>query len=164
LPVLGGIVAAAFAAAALAEVRGRDPSGAIAIVTVGTVWILAATIFVWVPWMDEQKRFAPFFANAGPRVPADARVYVLLPDEVANGVIPFYTGRLATPLRDDADLARALDENGEAYVYVIDKDQNMSRYQQISQRPHRELEAEIRPDARSLRLLYYVRMPREARE
>jgi hypothetical protein len=79
-------------------------------------------------------------------------------------VIPFYTGRLATPLRDAADLARALDAEGEAYVYVIDKDATMSRYQRIAQQPHRQLSAEIRPDARSLRLLYFSRSRSEDRE
>jgi len=164
IPVLGGIGAAVLAAAALAEVRRHDTSSAIATVTVGMVWILAAAVFAWVPWVDEQKSFAPFFADAGPRVPPGAPVFVLLPDEVANGVIPFYTGRLATPLRDGADLGQAIERNGEAYVYVVDKDPSMSRYQQIAQRPHRQLSAEIRPDARSLRLLYFGRTRIEERE
>jgi hypothetical protein len=108
--MLGGIGGAVFATVALGEVRRHDTSSAIATVTAGMVWILAAAVFAWVPWVDEQKGFAPFFADAGPRVPSGAPVFVLLPDEVANGVIPFYTGRLATPLRDGADLARAIEE------------------------------------------------------
>jgi 4-amino-4-deoxy-L-arabinose transferase-like glycosyltransferase len=156
-PVLGGIGAAALAAAALAERRRLRNARALATLTAGAVWLTAAAIFTWVPWIDEQKSFAPFFADAAPRVPSGAPVFVLLPDEVARGVIPFYTGRLATPLRDAADLVRALDAEGEAYVYVIDKDATMSRYQRIAQQPHRQLSAEIRPDARSLRLLYFSR-------
>jgi 4-amino-4-deoxy-L-arabinose transferase-like glycosyltransferase len=164
VPVLGGIGAAAFAFLAFAELSQHRKVRALATVTAGMLWLTAAAIFAWVPWVDEQKNFAPFFADAAPRVPAGAPVFVLLPDEVASGVIPFYTGRLATPLRDAADLGRALEENGEAYVYVVDKDPIMSRYQQISQRPHRALSAEIRPDSRSLRLLYFGRARSEERE
>jgi 4-amino-4-deoxy-L-arabinose transferase-like glycosyltransferase len=153
--VTAGVAGLAIAAASLAELRRWSPLRAIAAVALGIVCVLAGVVFTWVPWIDEQKSFASFFATAAPRVPSSGRIFVLRPDETASGVIPFYTQRLATPLRDAADLDRALASGAEAYVYVIDKDPAMSRYQLIAQRPHRELASEIRPSSRSLRLLYF---------
>jgi hypothetical protein len=155
IPGVAGVGTLAIAAAALAEQRGRRTARALAWLTVGGLWVITAAIFTWVPRVDAQKDFAPFFTDAGARVPAGAPLFVLLPDEVANGVIPFYTGRLAKPLSGDADLARAIAENGEVYVYVIDKDATMSRYQQVSSRSHETLASALRPDSRSLRLLRF---------
>lgn len=155
VPMITGLGAVAIAAISVADELRHRRLRALAALAAAAVCVLAGTLFTWVPWVDGQKGLAPFFASAGPRVPPGAPVFVLLPDEATSGAIPFYTGRFATPLRDSADLARVLEVNGEAYVYVIDKDPLMSRYRQIDQRPHRELAAAIRPGSRSLRLLYF---------
>jgi 4-amino-4-deoxy-L-arabinose transferase-like glycosyltransferase len=155
LPAIAEVAILLLARSSWIEARRDRADRALALLATGAVCAIAGAVFTWVPYVDEQKRFAPFFARAAANVPADAPVFVLSPDEVASGVIPFYTGRPAIPIGGADDLARAIESDGEAYLYVIDKDPIMSRYQQVAQEPHLELAAEIRPDSRSLRLLYF---------
>ncbi len=159
LPALGGALTLGTAAWAVHELRRGRPAHGLGLLAAGFVAQLAFAAFTFVPAVDAHRRLGPFLADAGTRVPAAHRIFLLSPDESTCGAVPFYTGREAIPLHDAEHLERRLEEDREIYVIVVDKRDDMRLFRSVERLAPEVLSAAIRPGARTLRLLRF-RAPR----
>jgi 4-amino-4-deoxy-L-arabinose transferase-like glycosyltransferase len=167
--VAGGTVALALAFASFHALARAKVGAALGEVTVGAVVAIVAATVALVPAIDRKKELGPILTEIGRAVPGNRAIYVLNPDEVARGAIPFYTGRAclalpapvtsgdepANPLEAGRrELAAHLGGERDVYVIAIEKRKEPVVYESVKPLgPVVVLESE---GARSVRLLHFT--------
>ncbi|MEZ6189607.1 MAG: hypothetical protein R3F62_31975 [Planctomycetota bacterium] len=155
--LLGGAVTVAVACGALALERARGVGPCLAALAAGALLALSVGAAVFVPWVDAQKGLGRFLTESARKVPRDRPVFVYRPDETARGAIPFYGGRLATPVYALDGLAPAAEDR---YVYVIDKHADLRLLRELDPLHPEVVAALERPRTRSIHLLRLPGTPR----
>jgi 4-amino-4-deoxy-L-arabinose transferase-like glycosyltransferase len=94
----------------------------------GAIFSVLIFSLLWVvPSLDLYKSFVPFCEEINRNVSKDETLWAYSSDETLRGVVPFYTGRFVTEIKDQVQLQEILKNEDQVFIVAMDKRRNLEK-------------------------------------